>query len=177
MTTIHEQIDELLAADLHEQLKETERQELHAHLVECAECRQLHKEHQTMNRILTDTFEEAKPDMKFEQRMLGAFRQRVPDRRPGVMRFLLTAMRSRATQLAAAAALLLALVQTGRMITGESGFRPAAQSTFATPLTDGELQNSAAGGASGVDMYVRAAPRSSSAAKAASAPPPPPATA
>lgn len=120
MTPIHDEIDELLAADLHEQLSETERQELHAHLVECAQCRQLRKEHETMNRILSDTFEEAKPDMKFEQRMLGAFRSRVPDRGPGVIRLLMLAMRSRATQIAVAAAVLLALVQTGRMLTGES---------------------------------------------------------
>src|SRR5436305_6148987 len=128
MTTIHEQIDDLLAADLQEQLSASERSELHAHLVECADCRRLHKEHQLMNTILSNTFEEGKPDLKFEQRMLGAFRQRVPDRGPGVMRFLLLAMRSRATQIAAAAALLLALVQTGRMITGEGAFRPT--STF-----------------------------------------------
>ncbi len=118
--TIHEQIDDLLAADLHDQVSESERQTLHAHLVECADCRQLHKEHQAMNAIITDSFEADKPDMKFEQRMLGAFRNRVPDEGPGLMRLIVLAVRSRAAQIAAVAAVLLALVQTGRVITGEN---------------------------------------------------------
>ncbi len=134
MTTIHDQIDELLAADLHEQLSEAERHELHMHLVECAECRQLHREHQLMNTMLNDTFEEAKPDLKFEQRTLAAFRDRVPDRGPGMMRFVVIAMRSRATQIAAIAAVLLALVQTGRMITGEGNGASSRQEYVASAV-------------------------------------------
>src|SRR5947208_4047629 len=145
MTTIHEQIDDLLAADLQEQLSASERSELHAHLVECADCRGLHKEHQLMNTILSNTFEEAKPDLKFEQRMLGAFRQRVPDRGPGVMRFLLLAMRSRATQIAAAAAVLLALVQTGRMITGEAAGRSLGRPEIRTAANYTDAQNTPVG--------------------------------
>ncbi|MEP7078573.1 MAG: hypothetical protein ABI795_06050, partial [Chthoniobacterales bacterium] len=119
METIHDRIDELLAADIHAQLSQAEQHELHSHLLECAECRQLHKEGQIMNRMLEETFSEAKPNLSFEQRMLSRFRERVPDRGPGLMRFLMTAMRSRATQIAAVAALLLTLTQMGRMITHE----------------------------------------------------------
>ncbi|MFL6526780.1 MAG: DUF4349 domain-containing protein [Chthoniobacterales bacterium] len=174
MTTIHEEIDELLAADLHEQLNEAERQQLHAHLVECAECRQLHKEHQRMNTMLNDTFEEAKPDMKFEQRMLGKFRSRVPDRGPGVMRFLLLAMRSRATQIAAAAAVLLALVQTGRMITGEAAGRSLGRPEIRTAANYTDAQNTPVGAVSEfADRDEKIAALSGSAAtKPASAPPP-----
>ena len=52
MATTHEQIDELLAADLHDELTAAERDEFHAHLVECAECRQAFQEGKNMNRIL-----------------------------------------------------------------------------------------------------------------------------
>ena len=37
MPTIHEQIDEFLAADLHGELSTAEQNALHAHLIECAE--------------------------------------------------------------------------------------------------------------------------------------------
>jgi anti-sigma factor RsiW len=173
MTTIHDEIDELLAADLHEQLSETERNELHAHLVECPECRQLHKEHQLMNTMLNDTFEEAKPDLKFEQRVLGRFRDRVPDRGPGVMRFLLLAMRSRATQIAAVAAVLLALVQTGRMITGEgtmpSGPRLELAARDAAHMQPAPANPATTGGFT--DRVAKAA--SGSGARSSFAPPPP----
>ena len=53
----------------------------------------------------------------FESRILSAFRNRVPDRGPGVVRFLVLAMRSRVTRIAAVAALLLTLLQLGRFIT------------------------------------------------------------
>lgn len=130
MATIHEEIDELLAADLHGQLRESDQQSLHAHLVECADCRRIHKEHQQTNTMLTETFESERPDPRFEQRVLGAFRTRVPDRGPGVLRFLIIAMRWRAAQVATAAAVLLALVQTGRMIT-----RPFDSSMAQTAVT------------------------------------------
>lgn len=131
MESIHEQIDELLAADAHDQLSGAERERLHAHLVECAGCRQLHKETRMMNNMIDETLDDAKPDAAFEQRMLGGFRRRVPERGPGVMSFLLLALRSRASQVAAAAALVLALVQTGRMITGEAAVPRIAPASYA----------------------------------------------
>src|SRR2546423_1820235 len=119
MSTIHEQLDELLAADLHDELTAAERDEFHAHLVECAECRQAFQEGKTMNRILNETLAEKKADPAFEQRMVSRFRDRVP-KRAGLIGLITDLMRVRAVQLTAAAALLLALAQMGRMITGES---------------------------------------------------------
>ena len=120
METIHSQIEELLAADVHGQLGDTERQALHAHLVECAECRQLHKEQQIMDKLLDENFGAQKADATFEQRMLAGFRSRVPQRNGSLARMLADLMRLRATQITAVAAMLLALVQVGRMVTNES---------------------------------------------------------
>ena len=119
MSTIHEQLDELLAADLHDELTAAEREEFHAHLVECADCRQAFQEGKTMNRILNETLAEKKADTAFEQRMVSRFRDRVP-KRSGLIAVITDLMRVRAVQLTAAAAVLLALAQMGRMITGES---------------------------------------------------------
>src|SRR3954470_9238474 len=119
MATIHEQLDELLAADLHDELTAAERDEFHAHLVECAECRQAFQEEKTMNRILNETLADKKADPTFEQRMVSRFRDRVP-KRAGLIGLITDLMRVRAVQLTAAAAILLALAQMGRIITGES---------------------------------------------------------
>jgi hypothetical protein len=119
MATTHEQIDELLAADLHDELTTAERDEFHAHLVECAECRQAFQEGKNMNRILNETMADKKADPAFEQRMVSRFRDRVP-KRSGLISLITDLMRVRAVQLTAAAAALLALAQMGRMITGES---------------------------------------------------------
>jgi hypothetical protein len=119
MSTIHEQLDELLAANLHDELTAAERDEFHAHLVECAECRQAFQEGKTMNRILNETLAEKKADPAFEQRMVARFRDRVP-KRSGLIGMITDLMRVRAVQLTAAAAVLLALAQMGKMITGES---------------------------------------------------------
>jgi transcription antitermination factor NusA-like protein len=119
MSTIHEQLDELLAADLHDELTAAERDEFHAHLVECAECRQAFQEGKTMNRILNETLAEKKAGPAFEQRMVSRFRDRVP-KRTGLIGLIVDLMRMRAVQLTAAAAVLLALAQMGKMITGES---------------------------------------------------------
>ena len=118
-SSIHQEIDELLTADLHDQLSESERQTLHSHLVECADCRQLHKEYQNMNTALSETFEAARPNSGFENRLLSTFRNRVPDTSPGVARFLVLMLRSRSAQVAAVAVVLLGLLQMGRLITRE----------------------------------------------------------
>jgi hypothetical protein len=119
MATIHEQLDELLAADLHDELTAAERDEFHAHLVECAECRLAFQEGKTMNRILNETLADKKADPTFEQRMVSRFRDRVP-KRTGFIGLITDLMRVRAVQLTAAAAILLALAQMGKMLTGES---------------------------------------------------------
>jgi hypothetical protein len=118
MATIHDEIDAWLAADIHGELSDDERSALHAHLVECAACRKTHQENKVMNKILEETLVYEKPDPAFEQRMLAGFRQRIPQR-SGLVKLLADLMRLRATQITAVAAVLLALVQIGRMITGE----------------------------------------------------------
>ena len=122
MPTIHSEIDNWLAADLHGELSESERSALHAHLVDCAACRKTHQEIKVMNKILEETLAQEKADPAFEQRMLAGFRNRVPQR-SGLVKLLVDLMRLRATQVAAVAAVLLGLVQVGRMITGE-GLKP-----------------------------------------------------
>src|SRR5213595_4022991 len=83
MATLHDVIDNYLAADLHGELLEDERNALHTHLVECATCRKVHQETKAMNKILEETLAQEKPDPAFEQRMLSGFRSRIPQRRSG----------------------------------------------------------------------------------------------
>ena len=116
-TTLHNEIEAWLAADIHGQLSERERDALHQHLVECKACRQLHQEEKIMHKLLEEKLATEKADPTFEQRMLSGFRRRISDNRGGLARFLVNALRSRVTQIAAAAVVLLALVQTGRVIT------------------------------------------------------------
>jgi len=116
--SIHNNIDYLLAADLHGELSEDERSSLHTHLVECADCRQAHQETKNMNRILEETLTQEKPDPAFEQRMLAGFRNRSPQQ-SGLIKTIVDLMRLRAIQVTAVAAILLALVQVGRLLTSE----------------------------------------------------------
>jgi len=116
---IHDEIDNCLAADLHSDLSDKEQNALHVHLVECASCRQTHQESKIMNKVLEEKFANEKPDAAFEQRMLAGFRNRIPQKNGSITKFVVDLMRLRATQVAAVAAVLLALVQVGRMITGE----------------------------------------------------------
>jgi len=118
MATIHDEIDIWLTADLHGELSNNERSALHAHLVDCTVCRKTHQEIKNMNIILEETLATEKPDPVFEQRMLAGFRNRVPQR-SGLVKLLVDLMHLRATQIAAVAAVLLGLIQIGRMITGE----------------------------------------------------------
>ena len=130
MATIHDEIDNWLAADLHGELSNNERSALHAHLVDCGACRKTHQEIKLINKILEETLAQQKPDPVFEQRMLAGFRNRVPQR-SGLIKLLVDLMRLRATQIAAVAAVLLGLVQIGRMITGEPLTEPRARERYA----------------------------------------------
>jgi hypothetical protein len=143
MPTIHEQIDELLAADLHGELSASERDAFHAHLVDCADCRQAFQEEKTMHQLLNETIAGKKADTGFEQRMVARFRDRVPQR-PGLIQLVANLVRLRAVQLTAAAALLLSMVQMGRMITGESA-TPMVRREDATTLSEPELKSLAPG--------------------------------
>src|SRR5438552_18709976 len=120
MATIHDEIDSWLAADLHGELSDSEQSVLHAHLLDCAGCRKTHQELKTMNKILEETLAHEKPDPAFEQRMLAGFRNRIPQRRGGFAGWVADLIRLRSVQITVAAALLLGLVQIGRLITGEN---------------------------------------------------------
>ena len=118
MATIHNEIDNWLAANLHGDLSDAEQDALHAHLVECAGCRRAHQETKSMNKILEETLAQEKPDSAFEQRMLAGFRKRFPHR-SGFIKLFVDVMRLHSAQITAVAAVLLGLVQLGRMITSE----------------------------------------------------------
>jgi anti-sigma factor RsiW len=120
MTTVHDEIDDWLTADLHGELSESEQSALHAHLVDCAACRKTHQETKTMNKMLEETLAQEKPDLAFGQRMLAGFRNRIPQRRGGFTGWVVDLIHLRSVQITAAAALLLGLVQIGRLITGEN---------------------------------------------------------
>jgi len=126
---MHDEIDSWLAGDLHGELSNNERNALHAHLVDCGACRKTHQETKAMNKILEETFAQQKPDPAFEQRILAGFRNRVPQRR-GLVKLLVDLMRLRATQITAVAAVLLGLVQVGRMITGEPATAPRERERY-----------------------------------------------
>ncbi len=147
MPTVHDEIDNYLAADVHNELSNEERYDLHAHLVECADCRRLHQETKIMNNALEETLASEKPDIAFEQRMLAAFRNRVPQKAGRTTTLIVDLMRLRATQITAIAAVLLALVQVGRMITGEGTTAPrnreyATQEQFAAQPAQAPLPSS-----------------------------------
>src|SRR5207247_9578255 len=111
-----------LAADLHGEPSDNGRSVLHTHLVDCATCQNTHQETKTMNKILEETLAQEEPDLRFEHRMLSRFRSRIPQR-SGLVKSLVDVMRLRAVQITAVAAILLALIQVGRMITGERANR------------------------------------------------------
>src|SRR5262249_44428794 len=91
--------------------------------------RKTHQETKTMNKILEETLAQQNPDPAFEQRMLAGFRNRIPER-TGLVKLLADLMRLRAAQVTAIAALLLGLVQLGRLITGESVTTPPARDLY-----------------------------------------------
>jgi len=175
MATIHDEIDNWLAADLHGELSTNERSALHAHLVDCGACRKTHQEIKLMNRILEETFAQQKPDPAFEQRILAGFRNRVPQR-SGLVKLLIDLMRLRATQIAAVVAVLLGLVQIGRMITGEPLTVPPARERYgevdAGAPQPPESRPSQAGALGRLDGIAAGRPQD----VALEAPAPPPAT-
>jgi anti-sigma factor RsiW len=130
MATVHDEIDNWLAADLYGELSNQEQQELHTHLVECATCRKTHQETKTMNKILEETLTQQKPDPAFEQRMLTGFRNRIPEK-SGLIKSLADLMRFRAVQVTAVVAVLLGLVQLGRTFTRESAATPRTRDRYA----------------------------------------------
>ncbi len=175
MATIHNEIENWLAADLHGELSESEQSALHAHLVDCAACRKAHHETKTMNKILEETLAHEKPDPAFERRMLAGFRNRIPER-TGVSKVLANLMRLRATQITAVAAVLLGLVQIGRMLTGENAAPLPSRENY---TSEGFVAQPPQAGATGADQSTSLAKsdeltRGRSQDLALNEPPPPP---
>jgi Domain of unknown function (DUF4349)/Putative zinc-finger len=152
MATVHDEIDNWLAADLYGELSAEEQRQLHTHLVDCAACRKTHQETKTMNKILEETLAQEKPDPTLEQRMLAGFRYRIPER-PGLLKLLADLMRIRAVQVTAVAAVLLGLVQLGRMSTREAATplrtrdRHANEQSFVQPAQVAATSEPGRGGA------------------------------
>ncbi len=184
--TIHDEIDNYLAADSHGQLSDEERNALHAHLVECGSCRQAHRETKVMNEILEEKLTNEKPDVAFEQRMLAGFRNQAPGKTASLIGLIADLMRLRSTQIATVAAVVLVLVQVGRMITGEGGSlsntrryladkRVATLGQAALSSSDyaGTLERSETRLATETDQVAASLELGRSKQVAASAPPPP----
>ena len=130
MATVHDEIDNWLAADLYGELSADEQRQLHTHLVDCVACRKTHQETKTMNKILEETLAQQKPDPAFEQRMLTGFRNRVPEK-SALIKSLSDLMRFRAVQVTAVVAVLLGLVQLGRTFTRETATTPRTRDRYA----------------------------------------------
>ena len=129
--TIHNEIESWLAADVHDQLSREERAEFERHLAGCGACRALQQEEKNMHQLLENTLAHESADPAFEQRMVSRFRNKVPAPSGGLGSFLAGLLRMRAAQITAVAALLLTLVQVGKMVTGERGELVRATSAFA----------------------------------------------
>lgn len=119
--TIHDEIDGWLAADLHQQLHPEERARLQQHLADCPQCRALLEENKNMHQLLEKTLAEESPGPGFEEKMVRRFRKNGAPRAHGFLALLNSLIRLRVTQVTALAAVLLTLVQIGRIVTGEEG--------------------------------------------------------
>ena len=141
--TIHEEIESWLAADVHDQLNHEERAAFQQHLTGCATCRALQEEEKNMHQLLENTLAKESADPAFEERMVRHFRDRAPAPGGGLLALLNNLMRLRAVQLTAAAAVLLTLVQVGKMVTGEGEAlsRANAPMAFASPMARDEKKS------------------------------------
>lgn len=128
---IHDEIEAWLAAEVHDQLSPAESATLAQHLAVCPACRGLQQEEKHMHQLLKNTLAQESADPAFEQRMVSRFRARIPSPNDGLLSFFSNLLRRRAAQLTAVAALLITLVQVGRMVTGEQAALPRRQSAIA----------------------------------------------
>ncbi|MGI8820579.1 MAG: DUF4349 domain-containing protein [Chthoniobacterales bacterium] len=156
---IHNDIESWLAAAVHEQLTPEERAALDEHLAACASCRALHAEEEAMHHMIENTLSHARPDLAFEQRIVSRFRRQVPERL-GITAAFGHFFRWRATQMAAAAAVLLTLVQVGRVVTNEGSFESAAMGPkHSRPsIIPSERKENASGGALMDQRRAKSAP-------------------
>ena len=143
---IHDEIESWLAADVHDQLSNGERAAFQQHLASCASCRALQQEEKQMDQLLENTLAAESADPAFEQRMISRFREKIPASNNGFISFLTGLMRMRAAQITAIVALLITLVQFGKMVTGEGREFPGRRSLFAVaPARAGDEEKLVAG--------------------------------
>ena len=161
--TIHNEIEEWLAADVHDQLADEERAAFEQHLAACTSCRALQEEEKQMHQLLENTLATESADLAFEQRMVRRFRDTLPASNRGLSMFLASLLRMRAAQITAAAALLLTLVQVGKMITGEQPLHSRTQQSIALALAprakDGDVIDQPLTSLSNRPTAEQAAPR------------------
>ncbi|MGH8094355.1 MAG: DUF4349 domain-containing protein, partial [Chthoniobacterales bacterium] len=129
--TIHTKIESWLVADVHDQLSNDERAAFEQHLAACPACHALQQEEKNMNQLLENTLAKESADPAFEERMVRRFRDGAPAPASGLIALLTKLMRMRATQIAAVAAVLLTLVQVGKMLTGEGRAVPLPEARMA----------------------------------------------
>ena len=84
-----------------------------------------------MDQLLESTLASESADPAFEQRMVGRFREKIPAPNNGLISFFTGLLRMRAAQITAVAALLLTLVQVGKLVTGERREFPQTRSAAA----------------------------------------------
>ncbi len=116
MKTIHDHVEELVGGALCGDLAENERSSFEAHLSECASCRNYYQEQQNMSVLIAASLKNEEPSAGFENRMVQAFRGRP---QPWFLSLWTRVARSYSVQLTAVAAVLLALVQIGALVTHE----------------------------------------------------------
>ena len=148
--TIHDEIESWLAADVHDQLSSDERAAFQQHLAVCASCHTLQQEEKQMHQLLENTLATESADPAFEQMMISRFREKIPQPNGGLIAFFAGLMRMRAAQITALAALLLTLVQVGKMVTGEHRELPRTQSSFAMAPPPARDEKSAEMGRTGL---------------------------
>ena len=119
MATIHDDIENWLAAAVHDELSPAERAEFDAHLASCASCRASFQDQINTSNMIQNTLHADRPDNAFEQRVLAGFRRTAPQARGNIVSFFGRVMRARATQITAVAAVLIGMTQLGRMLTDE----------------------------------------------------------
>jgi len=119
---IHTEIEEWMAGALLGGLSVEEEELFDRHLAQCETCRALYREEQIMNTILGKDMAGLRPEPEFAETMVRRFRQRTEARRSRAWEWLALLGRvawGRPAQVVYAMLMLVAMVRTGSVITGE----------------------------------------------------------
>jgi hypothetical protein len=119
---IHAEIEEWMAGALCGGLSAEEHTLFDRHLAECEACRSLYREEQIMNTLLEKEMAGQRPEPEFAETMVRRFRENAGARRSRGMDWFAALGRlawARPAQIAYALLLMVAMVKTGSVITGE----------------------------------------------------------